>query len=324
MTFIAIMGANLAMGLITKLFSPKPPQLNADYFSGMDNTMKNYSKDMAKVWDKSPSTTTFSFDFQAPDPPEGAMQQFGQMVSRQEGERVSFLNDMNHEKNQMKDDFYKDNHMKTEKGSDGKSLIAMEENGKAIFSKGAETQEHKQTREAFENGQKTEMFSRHLGEKNQFVEQQKQQFSTFLDSNKFQLQNPGIQNELQRMIADGQKKALKLQDKHEEEFYKIDLPTEKMKEKMGDKLQEYKDLREEHENKQKESPEGIKLAKYQQDLVALLDEKRAEAREKKKEEMFLQDPRKTMKNPPKQELASVFPMNVVTSLEAFGITDLPA
>ena len=236
---------------------------------------------------------------------------------------MAFLDQFHQERNQMKEEFFKKNHYLTQKGPNGKEQVVLK-NGKPVIVLGKETPAQKVARHSFEATQKAQMFARHAAEKQQFVATQKQQLMTFLDSNKFQLHNPAVQGELSKLIMESKKKALNLQREHEEEFYKIDLPLKEMHQKVEEKLAAYRRLEEEHRRREENSPEAKILAEYQQDLVALLDAKRAEARERKKAEMFLQDPRKMLKNPPKQDLATVLPMNLVVALEAFGINQLPA
>jgi len=246
------------------------------------------------------------------------------MQQNHESDKMAFLTKNQGEKNALKEEFFANNHLDTGKGPDGKSKV-LTQNGKPIVRSGKENAPQKMARMNFESQQKTQMFARHASEKTQFVQQQKGQLLTFLDGNKFQLHNPGIQGELQKIIADSQKKAIGIQERHELEFAKVDLPPVKeMANKVEADQQKYRDMIRKQMEEQKNSPGAMKLADYQQDLVTLLDSKRAEAREQKRAELFLRDPRKMLKNPPRQDLAAVLPMNMVIALEQFGINDLPA
>lgn len=325
MAFQGIMMIGLAMNLLGGLFRPKPPAMNPSYlnsFNNLSKTMSKHSADLQKMWDR-PRVKTFDFSFDAPDPPQGAVEKFAQMQQQHDAERTAFLKHFQGELNQAKEEFFAKNHYKTEKGPDGKYRVALK-NGKPVVQKGKETTAYRVARQSFEATTKAEMFARHYAEKQQFVKTQKQQLMTFLDGNKFQLANPGVQSELSKLIMESKKKALNLQREHEEEFYKIDLPSEKMVAMVDEKMEQYRQLEREQMMKEENSPQARELAAYQQDLVALLDAKRAEAREKKKSEMFLRDPRKVIREGPKVDLASVLPMNLVSALEEFDITELPA
>ena len=324
MSFMGIMALPMAMNLLGGLFKPKPPSFNPSYFSSMSRTMANHSKSMQKMWEKPPAPKMVTFDFDVPDFPQETAQNFEQLQNKQEGERMTFLNQLQSDKAEMKEEFFSKNHYDTKQGPNGKAQVAMKD-GKPVIRQGAENPQQKVARQTFENSQKSQMFTQHAAEKNEFVNQQKGQLTTFLDGNKFQLHNPGIQGELQKMVANGQKKALKIQEKHEREFYKADIPpVGEMQEKMDKKLDKYEELLAKQMEEQEHSPAANQLKNYQQDLVSLLDAKRAEAREQKRSEMFLMDPRKMMMNPPKQDMVTVLPMNLVVALEQYGINQLPA
>ena len=323
MSFMAIMALPTAMNLLGGLFSPKPPAYNPSYFSSLSTTMAKHSADMQKMWEKPPTPKKIAFDFDVPDFPAESGQKFEQLQNKQETERMTFLNKLQSDKAEIKDDFFAKNHYETKQGEDGKQRVAMKD-GKPIVQKGPENPQQKVARQSFEATTKAEMFAKHHGEKTEFVQQQKGQIMTFLDGNKFQLHNPGIQGELQKLVADGQKKALDVQDKHEREFYKVDLPpVDEVHEKVDKDLDQYRQLQQKQMEEQEKSPASRELQNYQADLVALLDAKREEARDQKRSEMFLMDPRKMMMNPPKEDMVTVLPMNLVVALEQYGINSLP-
>lgn len=325
MSFIGIMALPMTMNLLGGLFKPKPPTFNPTYFSSMSQTMSKHSADMQKMWEKPPETKKFTFDFKVPDMPEQTAVKFEQIQQKHEGERMTFLNKMQNERAEMKEQFFAKNHYETKPGPDGKPRVVCDAQGKPIIKPGPEDSSQKMARQTFEVTQKAEMFAKHASEKQEFIQTQKTEMVTFLDANKFQLHNPGIQGELQRVVMDSQKKGLKLQEKHEEEFYKIDIPpVDEMYAKVEQDLAQYREMQTAQMEIEENSPEARELAAYQQDLVALLDAKREEAREQKKAELFLQDPRKFIKNPSREDLATVLPMNLVAALEQFGITELPA
>ncbi len=323
MSFMAIMALPTAMNLLGGLFSPKPPAYNPSYFTSLSQTMAQRSAEMDKMWEKPPTPKKLSFDFDVPDFPQEAGQKFEQLQNKQETERMTFLNKFQGEKAEIKDDFFSKNHYETKQGPDGKPQVAMKD-GKPVVQKGPEDPQQKVARQSFETTTKADMFAKHHGEKTEFVQQQKGEIMTFLDGNKFQLHNPGIQGELQKLVADGQKKALDIQNKHEKEFYKADLPpVDEVHEKVDKDLEQYRQLQQKQMEEQANSPAAKEMQNYQQDLVALLDAKREEARDQKRSEMFLMDPRKMMMNPPKEDMVTVLPMNLVVALEQYGITSLP-
>jgi len=328
MSFFGIMAIPMAMNLLGGMFRPKPPTFNPSYFSSMNNSLSSRlaknSASMQKMWEKPPTPKKVTFDFDVPKFPEEAGTKFEQIQQQHEGERMTFLNKMQENKAKMKEEFFAKNHFEAKEGQDGKLRVVTRQ-GKPVVRPGKETPPQKTARLNYEVTQKAEMFAKHAGEKQEFVQHQKAQITQFLDGNKFQLHHPTIQGELQKLIADGQKKSIKIQEKHEEEFYKGDIPPIKeMEAKIDQDLEKYRELQAKQMEEQENSPYARELADYQQDLVALLDAKRAEAREKRKSEMFLKDPRKMLANPPRQDIATVLPMNMVVALEQFGITDLPS
>lgn len=328
MSFFGIMAIPMAMNLLGGMFRPKPPSFNPSYFSSMNSSlssrMAKHSASMQKMWEKPPTPRKVSFDFDVPKFPQEAGTKFEQIQQQHEGERMTFLNKMQNDKAKMKEEFFAKNHCETKEGPDGKSKVVTK-NGKPVMQPGKESAPQKSVRLSYEATQKAEMFAKHAGKKQEFVQQQKGQITQFLDGNKFQLHNPGIQGELQKTIADAQKKSIKLQDEHEEEYYKMDLPPVKgMEGKIDKDLEKYREMQAKQMEEQENSPQARELADYQQDLVALLDAKRAEARDRRKSEMFLRDPRKMLANPPRQDIAVVLPMNMVAALEQFGINDLPS
>lgn len=325
MSFFGIMAVPMAMNLLGGLFTPKPPAMNPSYFNQMNKTLSNTSKDMQKMWEKQPEPKKLTLDFDVPEPSKDSIAKFEGMQQKHEGEKTNLLNKFTNDLKQTKEDFFSKNHYETKAGPDGKELLSLDKQGKPVVKEGPETPPQRVARENHEVTQKAEMFTKHAAEKKEFVQEQKAQLTTFLDSNKFQLENPGVQGELQKLILDGQKKAVKLQDRHEAEFFKVDLPeVAEIQEKAESGNKELKDLQAKQMKEQDNSKEAQDLAAYQQDLVALLDAKRAEAREMRKSELFLMDPRKMMKNPPRQDISTVLPMNIVASLEQFGITELPS
>ncbi|MFP4497864.1 MAG: hypothetical protein ACLFQV_06585 [Vulcanimicrobiota bacterium] len=323
MSFFGIMGVGLAMNLLGGIFRPKPPAINNTYFTSLQKTLADNSKTMQKTWESKPGSRTFSFDFKTPDYPEKSATKFVMMQQENEGQRESFMTKFTQNRETMKEEFFAKNHYETQQDSKGRLKVLMQ-NGKPVLAKGRENPTQQNARLGYEATTKAEMFTRHNSENRSFVQENKQQLLTFLDSNKFQLANPGIQGELSKIIMDTKKKALKLQDNHEEEFYKIDLPVKEMHDKVDSQLAEYREMRQKHLEQEENSPEARELATYQQDLVALLDAKREEAREKKKSEMFLKDPSQWMQAKPDKDPASVLPMNLVAALEEFEINELPA
>jgi hypothetical protein len=324
MSFLAIMGVNLAFNLIGRLFAPKPPKFNPTYFTNMQQNMAKQTAQLQKMWEMPSEPKRFAFDFEVPDPPENAAQKFAKMMENHENERSAFLNQFQQKKNEVKEEFFAKNHYKTEPDADGKQNVALKD-GKPLVESGKENSVQHTARQNYEVTSKAEMFARHADEKQTLVQDQKQHLMSFLDANKFQLANPGVQGELSKLLVDSQKKALKMQEDHEEEFYKIDLPAAEMTAFVDLNLREYREMEQMHHEIEENSYEAKQLADYQQDLVVFLDARRAEAREQKKADMFLIDPRKFMKGETKTtDLASVLPMNLTAALEAFDIHSLPA
>jgi hypothetical protein len=324
MSFLAIMGVNLAFNLIGKLFQPKMPKYDMSYLTNMQQNLAKQSAQMQKMWEMPAESKRFAFNFDVPDAPESAAQKFAELIEGHENERAAYLNKFQQQKTEMKEEFFAKNHYKTEADSKGEQKVALRD-GKPFVEDGKENAIHRTARQNYEVTTKAEMFAKHADEKQTLVQEQKQHLLTFLDANKFQLANPAVQDELSKMLVDSQKKALKMQEGHEEEFHKIDLPTAEMVAVVDQNLQEYRELEQKHQEIENNSYEAKQLADYQQDLVALLDAKRAEAREQQKSEMFLMDPRKFMKGETKPpDIASVLPMNLTVALDAFDIHTLPS
>jgi len=287
----------------------------------MRESLSQNSADIQKMWDKTIQQRKFTFDFDTPDFPEEAAEQFEQLQNRHEGERTAFLQQFKQELSEKKEEFFAKNHYETKKTPEGKEEVVLHD-GKPKVEKGPENAAQRVARQAYEMALKSEMFKAHNEEKQQFVKEQKQQLMTFLEDNKFQLTSQGVQNELAKLIMEGQKKALKLQDDHEEEYYKLDLPTNEMKQLVDERMGQYKQMKQQQAWTEENSPQARKLAQYQLDLVALLDAKRAEVRDEKRKELFLLDKKHMMEGPPKQDLVTVLPMNMVAALELYDIVDI--
>lgn len=258
------------------------------------------------------------------DYPDEAYKNLNKMQNKHLGERKKLTGTMRKDLSQMKDDFFKNNHYDTELGAKGEGTVRKGPDGKPRVKVGAESPQHAKARQLFESGQRLKLTNKHNVQMEQLTKQEAGKARRFLSDNASLLGDAGVQQELQKMIVSGKKKALKLQQDQEEERWRTDMPPSKeIQEAVGVGLQEVRQMESRHVAAEENSPDHQILLDFEQQFAAQMADERARAAAMKDEKQFLMDPRKMMQRaksgPPKKRFDEVLPGYLTASLLQLGI-----
>jgi hypothetical protein len=267
----------------------------------------------------------FAWDFEPPPFPEQNFQNLQKLQQEHYQQRQAFTENLQQQLAQMKEEFFAENHYQTKPGPDGKPQVALNDQGKPIIEKGPENAEQRVAREQFESARKQELGDRQAAQKDSFLKQEKQNIQQFLAQNHNNLADPSVQAQLQQMVAATQKRALGLQNKHEDERWKVDLPTEEMVAFVDGQMDQFRQMQEEQAAREEASPDMRALMEHQQQVAAILAEQKDIARRQQEDDSFLLDPRKRMaalQQPREVDLGRVLPGYLANSLYNMGIYDV--
>jgi len=237
-------------------------------------------------------------------------------------EREGMMMEFQQKLTSMKQEFFESHSYETVMGQDGKPHVQLNEQGKPKVVDGKETKLHQEARQEYETNTQETTKEVHAREKETFLKEEKQQIMNFLQSNKNDLGNPAIQNELQKLILQTQKKALKLRQDQEEEIWKIDLPTEEMKVFVDDETRRIREQEKKHQDIEDASQDARELIMYQEELNKQLKEEKDRLFSKSNDEVFLKGPEAYLKPPPPPPLSSVLPPYLTEALYNMGIYSL--
>ena len=113
--------------------------------------------------------------------------------------------------------------------------------------------------------------------------------------NRDKLDNPYVHGELQKMVVNTKKKSLDLQQQHEDERWRADMPpSEEIAVKLDNGLKTLHDMDREHVQAEEDSPDAKELMEHDQKVAAILYDHKKNAQQEKTEENFTMDPRKMM------------------------------
>lgn len=268
---------------------------------------------------KSPIT----FDFKVPEYPEKAYKNLHQMQQNHFGERTQLEQSLQKELGQMKQEFFEENHYETKLGRDGKPEVASGKDGRPNPQKGPENPQQRLAREGFEAGKRQDLASKQADQKEAFTKKETQNVKQFLAQNATVLGDPVRQGELQRMIVDGKKKALKLQQEHEDERWKIDLPpSQEIMAKADQGLTQLREMEERHAEAEENSEDLQELLAWDREVSTAMQEEKKAARASRQDDNFLMDPRKMMATASAQKpenFSEVLPAYLTNALFEMGI-----
>jgi hypothetical protein len=191
---------------------------------------------------------------------------------------------------------------------------------------GAESADHRAVRESYEADKRLSLANKHADQLDQFTKAEADKCKNFLKDNMANLHDPAVQAELQKMIVAGKKKSLKIQQDHEEERWKSDMPpTEEIQGQVEMGMSSLRDMEKRHVEAEERSPDHQQILDYNQEFAAAAAEEKNVIQAKKSDENFLLDPRKMMgmlTEPPKQRFDQVLPGHLTHSLFQLGVYEV--
>lgn len=258
------------------------------------NTLNDTSNTIASR--REPQTQSrFSFDFEPPPFPQQNYEGLQQLQQGHAQERQAFTDQMKQNLAQMKDQFFAENHYETQPGPDGKPQVMTGEDGQPLVAKGPENPDQKVAREDFDASRRQQLGEKQDVQKDTFLNKEKQDIQKFLAHNQDNLSNPQVQAELTRMVVSTQKRAFGMQQQHEDERWKADLPpSEEIAAAVDGDLAKLRQMEKEQARNEEQSPDMRALLQHEQDVAILLSEQKEVAQKQKSDESWLMDPRKAM------------------------------
>jgi hypothetical protein len=236
--------------------------------------------------------------------------------------RENFTNELSAKLLDMKEQFFESFHYESTPDQEGKEQVVLDQSGRPQLAHGRENPMQRAARQDYETVLQQAYGDKHAGEKEKFIKEERQQLTNFLQMHKYDLGNPAVQAELQRMILLTQKKALKLQQSQEEESWKLTLPTEEMYTFVDDEAKKLRDMEEKQREVEDGSQEARELIMYQEELNMMLKEERQKAQSQEKDEVFLKGPGAFLKPPTAPALSTVLPPYLTEALYNMGIYSL--
>ncbi len=255
------------------------------------------------------------------DYPEQAFKNFNQLQSGNLSERMGLESKLNKNLGNMKDSFFKENHFKTEFGK--RAELVLDDNGRPQVQKGPESADQRMVRENFEAQNRNALASKHADQMDAFTKGEADKARTFLQNNAAHLTDPGIQSELQKMIVDGKKKSLKLQQEQDDEKWRSDMPqTDEIKEGLQMGMKDLRDMEKRHVESEEKSPDHQAILDYNREFASACAEEKNTISAKKSDDNFLLDPRKMMAmttEAPKKRFDEVLPGHLTEQLFQMGV-----
>lgn len=263
---------------------------------------------------KDPPKSHSLFTFEGPKFPDENYKNLQDMQMNQAQKRTNCCQQLQNDLQDMKTQFFQENHLQTEVGPDGKPKVKCDDNGQPLVGKGPETAEGRLARTEFEGKRKSELTDQQCNTRDKFMKEEKQKFSEFLTQNREHLHNPAVHGELQKMVVDSKKKALNIQQSQEDERWRVDMPPdEKIAHRLNQGINDLHTMDKEHVKAEQDSPDAKELMEYDKKIAAIFGEKRDQARQEKEQDNFLMDPRKMMA----QRASSVGPKDVGEHLPGY-------
>lgn len=281
---------------------------------------------MAKLTKQLDTAPTFSaFDNspalarKAPEFPESAFERLRNMMESNQQSRDGVSGQLQKTLSGMKEKFFESYSYKTETGPDGKPKLLLDEQGRPQLMQGKENFAQRVARQEHESATKQAYTDFHSNTKESFLGSERQQVMNFLQNHRNELQNPAVQQELQKMLADSQKKGQQLKREQEGQLWELDLPTEEMREVARKELKRLHNMEDEHKKMEDSSAEAHELIMYQEEINAIAVEERKKLQFSEKDEAFLQGMDSLLKPPAEPTLAELLPPYLTEALYNMGI-----
>ncbi len=241
------------------------------------------------------TTQRFDWNFEPPPYPETAHKNLQRLQEGHQQQRQQFGQNLKQQVADMKQEFFSKNHYATKPGADGKLQVALNDQGQPMVEPGPEKAHHKEAREGFESKKRNDLNERQTAQKDTFLRDEKANIQQFMQANAADLNNPAIQAQLQQLIVTTQKKAFQLQQNHEDERWKDDLPPDsEMVATVEGGLSQMRAMEEQQARVEENSQEMKDMMEHEQTIAAMLSEQKELAKSQREDETFLQDPRKMM------------------------------
>lgn len=318
-----MMFLNMGVGLLANMIGQASAQRQSESMAKQFRTTLNQEARTARQQLTDPfGQRQATLDFTPPTAPQKATEKLAEQQQTNTEERQSLVASTRDEMREMKDSFFESRHLETEERN-GKQEVVCREDGKPVVAKGPETKEQRVARETFEADKREQTSTRHEEQRQAFVQGEKEDVQAFLQQNKPDLGNPAVQQELQKMVMQSQKKALDLTRKQLDEDLKLDAYSEEQVALVDSKMDDLRQMEERHALEEDNSDEAKELLGYQQDLAEMLRQKREEAKEQNMQEMFLKGPprfnQSNQATEKETDVAEVLPPYLSNALYNMGI-----
>ena len=255
------------------------------------------------------------------DYPDQAFKNFNQLQQGNLSERMGLESKLRKDFGDMKNNFFKDNHYKTEFGK--RAELVLDDKGRPQIMPGAESSDHKMVRENFEAQNRLALANKHAEQMDAFTRGEADKAKSFLQNNAAHLNDPGVQSELQKMIVAGKKKSLKIQQDQDDEKWRVDMPpTEEIQDGIQMGMNDLREMEKRHVESEEKSTDHQAILDYNRDFAAACAEEKNTISAKKSDDNFLLDPRKMMamatEAPPKR-FDEVLPGHLTEQLFQMGV-----
>lgn len=269
-------------------------EMQASQQAEMQKMTKSMQQQQAAM-NETPFSSMLQIQTGLPEYPEENFSNLQNMQLGHMDARQAFTEQLDNDLQTAKTAFFQDNHYETELGADGRHKVAQGDEGKPNVKPGAEGQDQKLARLTFEGEKKAELTEKHTAQKEQFINKERENFKEFLAMNRERMENPYVHGELQKMVVATKKKSLDLQQNHEDERWRVDLPPdEKIAARLDSGLKQLRDMDQEHVEAEENSPDAKELMEHDQKVAAILYDHKKNAQQEKSDENFTMDPRKMM------------------------------
>jgi len=290
----------------------------------MQAVLNQQGAGVQRLWESTlpgrPMGDPVALESQLPRFPKDEANQFLQLRMDNLQERMSFTNQYRAELEQRREDFFTKFHYAERRPPEqpDKAEVALDRNGRPMVEDGPETLAQQQLRTQYESSRKQELVEQHQAQREDFVSNERQQLQSFLQAHQYELANPAVQAELQRLITLSQKRLLGLERDQDVEYDAVGLPTEEMRSFLVEKTDELRAMEERHEEEENNSPGSLALENYRQQATGALSEYRVEAQEMARIDSMFQRPQ--FNQPP--QLNTILPDYLLGALGTFGIDSI--
>lgn len=300
-------------GQVNKQAQAQTPQTFANkQLAKMSKMSRQF--DTMPTFDRSPV-----LDRKAPQFPETAFERLSNMMRSNQQTREGVSQNLSRELSNMKEKFFESYSYKTEQGQDGKPKLSYDQQGRPQLQSGKEQFQQRIARQEHETTTKQAYKEYHSNIKDSFLNNEKQQVQNFLQTHRNELGNPAIQQELQKMLAESEKKALKLQKDLDDQLKELDLPTEEMREYAKKESKKLREMEDEHKKMEDSTDEARELIMYQEEMNALAMEEKQNLKMTAQDEAYFNGLSSMLKPPSEPTLADMLPPYLVNSLYSMGI-----